>query len=137
MHGLKDNELLDTFYNGLTEASRSYIDSIVWNIFRNKTIREAKELLDMMAENYDNLTLNEVDDTKIIPRERGILTLSNEIMKEDLIAIEEKGIKPMDLLELSRRGIKLAIDGPCIPIQVHAIVPTKEKEMVIPLVDCL
>jgi hypothetical protein len=59
VHGLKDNELLDTFYNGLTNASRSYIDSIEGNIFRNMTIKEAKELLDKMAENYDNSTLDE------------------------------------------------------------------------------
>jgi hypothetical protein len=51
-HDLKDNELLDTFYNGLTNASRSYIESIVGNIFRNRTISEAKELLDKMVENY-------------------------------------------------------------------------------------
>jgi hypothetical protein len=56
-HGLKDNEFLDTFYNGLTNASRSYIDSIAGNIFRNKTIIEAKELSDKMAENYDNWIL--------------------------------------------------------------------------------
>jgi hypothetical protein len=52
VHGIKDNELLDTFYNGLTKISRSYIDSIVGNIFRNN--EEDKGLLDMMAENYDN-----------------------------------------------------------------------------------
>jgi hypothetical protein len=51
-HDLKDNELLDTFYNGLTNASRSYIESIVGNIFRNRKISEAKELLDKMVENY-------------------------------------------------------------------------------------
>jgi hypothetical protein len=70
VHGIKNNELLDIFYNGLTEISRSYIDSIAGNIFRNTTIEEAKGLLDKMAENYDNWTLNEEDDTKIIPRER-------------------------------------------------------------------
>jgi hypothetical protein len=91
VHGIKDNELFDTFYNGLTKISRSYIDSIVGNIFR--TNEEDKRLLDMMAENYDNWTLNEEDDTKIIPKERGVLTLSDEVMKEALIAIEEKGIK--------------------------------------------
>jgi hypothetical protein len=49
VHGLKDNELLDTFYNGLTNASMSYTDSIVGNVFRNKTITEARELLDKMV----------------------------------------------------------------------------------------
>jgi hypothetical protein len=98
------------------------------------TIKEAKELLDKMAENYDKWTLNEEDDTKVIPEERGILTLSNKVMKE---AIEEKRIKSVDPLELSERGIKLAIDEPCIPIQVYAIVPTKVKKKVIPPVEVL
>jgi hypothetical protein len=83
VHDMKDNEQLDTFYNGLTEISRSYIDidSIAGNIFRNRTIAKSKGLLDMMAENYDNCTLNEGDDTKIIPKERGVLTLSDQVMK--------------------------------------------------------
>ena len=53
-HGMHDSELLDTFYNGLTEISRSYIDSVAGNIFRHMTIKEAKELLDLMGQNYDN-----------------------------------------------------------------------------------
>jgi hypothetical protein len=125
---------LIVFYNGLTNKSRSYIDSIAGNIFRNMTIKEAKELLDKMAENYDKWTLNEEDDTKVIPEERGILTLSNKVMKE---AIEEKRIKYVDPLELSERGIKLAIDEPCIPIQVYVVVPTKVKKKVIPPVEVL
>jgi 6-phosphogluconate dehydrogenase len=99
MHGMQDNELLDTFYNGLTEISSSYIDSIASNIFRNKTIEEAKGLLDMMVENYNNQTLNEEDNFKAIPKERGVLTLSDEVMKEALIVIEEKKIKSIDLLK--------------------------------------
>jgi hypothetical protein len=130
VHGLKDNELLDTFYNGLTETSVSYIDSIAGNIFRNMIIKEDKELLDMMAENYDNWTLNEGNDTRIVPKERGGLTLSDEVMKEALITIEEKGIKSIDLLKLCERSIKL-------PIQVHAISPTEVKEKVIPPIEIL
>jgi hypothetical protein len=49
VHGTQDNELLDIFYNGLTEVSRSYIDSIADNIFRTMKIK-AKGLLDMMAQ---------------------------------------------------------------------------------------
>jgi hypothetical protein len=52
-------------------------------------------------------------------------------MKEALIAIKEKGIKSIDLLKLSKRGIKHPIDEPCFPIQVHAISPTEVKEKVI------
>jgi hypothetical protein len=137
IHGLKDNELLDTFYNGLTNASRSYVDSIAGNISRNGTIKEAKELLDKMAENYDNWTLIEEEETRIVPIERGILTLPNEVMKEALIAIKEEGIKSIDLWKLSERGVKLPTDELCFPIQVHAISPTEIKEKVIPHVEVL
>jgi hypothetical protein len=111
-HGQKDNELLDTFYNGLTNASRSYIDSIAGtflgtgqlNKLRNYWIRWLRIMITglLMKKMIQN----------IIPKERGILTLSNEVMKEALIAIEEKGIKSIDLLRLSERGIKLHIDEP-------------------------
>jgi hypothetical protein len=40
-------------------------------------------------------------------------------------------------MESSKRDIKLAIDEPCIHIQVHAIVPTKVKEKVIPPIEVL
>jgi hypothetical protein len=52
--------------------------------------------LDKIVENYDNWTLNEEDDTKTIPKGRGILTIPNEVMKEALIAIEEKEIKSIE-----------------------------------------
>jgi hypothetical protein len=58
-----------------------------------------------MVENYDNWTPIEEEETIIVPIERGTLTLPNEIMKEALIAIKEKGIKSIDLLKLSERGI--------------------------------
>jgi hypothetical protein len=48
-HGFKDNELLDIFYNGLTEKSRSYLDSVAGNIFRHMTIKEAKALLNTIT----------------------------------------------------------------------------------------
>jgi hypothetical protein len=38
-------------------------------------------------------------------------------------------------LELSERGIKLPIDEPCFPIQVHAIYSTEVKEKVIPPIE--
>jgi hypothetical protein len=34
VHGFKANELLDIFYNGLTEGTRCYLDSIAGNVFR-------------------------------------------------------------------------------------------------------
>jgi hypothetical protein len=42
-------------------------------------------------------------------------------MKEASSSIKEKGIKTSDLKKISERGIKLPIDEPCFPIQVHAI----------------
>jgi hypothetical protein len=90
VHGMQDNELLDTFYNGLTEISRSYIDGIVGNIFKNMTIEEAKGLLYMMAQKYEDWNLIEEDNIKVIPKKRGVLTQSYDLMKEALISIEEK-----------------------------------------------
>jgi hypothetical protein len=87
---MQDNELLDTFYNGLTEISKSYIDGIAGNIFRNMTIEEAKGLLYMMAQNYEDWNLIEEDNIKVIPKKRGVLTQSDDLMKEALISIEEK-----------------------------------------------
>jgi hypothetical protein len=121
VHGMQDNELLGTFFNGLTEASRSYIDSIVGNIFTNRIVNEAKGLWDMMAQDNENWAPTEMDNVKVIPKNRGVLNLPDEVMKEALISIEEKGIKSIDLLELFERGIKLPTDEPCFLIHVHAI----------------
>jgi hypothetical protein len=74
-----------------------------------------------MVENHDNWTLIEEEETRIVPVERGIITLPNEMMEEALTAIKEKGIK--------------TIDRPCFPIQVHPISPTGAKEKVIPPVE--
>ena len=56
-------------------------------------------------------------------------------MKEAIKSIEEKGIKTSDLEELSARGIKLPIDEPCFPIQVHAIAPSKGNKKVPPPIN--
>jgi hypothetical protein len=46
------------------------------------------------------------------------------------MSIKEKAIKISHLKELSENGIKLAIDEPCFPIQVHAICSGKVNEEV-------
>lgn len=43
--GMKDNVLLDTFYNTLTPESRMQQDSYAGNVSRNRTFNDAKELL--------------------------------------------------------------------------------------------
>ena len=44
-HPLKKNEILDIFYNGLTNASRDFLDSCAGCVFRERSIRQAEELL--------------------------------------------------------------------------------------------
>ena len=41
-HGLPKHELIDTFYNGLTTESRTYLDSCAGCIFREMTVEEAE-----------------------------------------------------------------------------------------------
>ena len=118
-HGFADNKILDIFYNGLTKSSRSYLDSCSWNIFRERTIFEAKELLETIANNYQDWNIEEDEEIKILIKKRGILALSEETMKEANKTIKEKGIKTFDLKELSEKGIKFPVDEPCFPIQVH------------------
>ena len=40
-HPLKENEILDIFYNGLTDASRDFLDSCAGCVFREHTIGQA------------------------------------------------------------------------------------------------
>ena len=44
-HPLKKNEILDIFYNGLTDASRDFLDSCAGCVFREQTVGQAEELL--------------------------------------------------------------------------------------------
>ena len=41
-HPLKKNEILDIFYNGLTNASRDFLDSCVGCVFRERTIEQVR-----------------------------------------------------------------------------------------------
>ena len=41
-HPLKKNEILDIFYNGLTDASKDYLDSCAGCVFRERTVDEAE-----------------------------------------------------------------------------------------------
>ena len=56
-HPLKKNEILDIFYNGLTDASRDFLDSCVGCVFRERTVGHAEELLNNILKNYDDWTL--------------------------------------------------------------------------------
>jgi hypothetical protein len=135
-HGFKDHEILDIFYNGLTESTRGYLDSIAGSVFRERTIGEATELLETISRNYEDWNIEIIDDRDIFPEKKGgILELNNEAMKGASKDMKEKGIKTSHLKELSEMGVKLPIDQPCFPIPVNVISSMEGNEKVTPLID--
>jgi hypothetical protein len=135
-HGFKDYELLDIFYNGLTEGTRCYLDIIAGNGFRERTIEEATKLLDTISRNYEEWKTEETDKEELFSENKpGILKLTDETMMEASESIKEKGIKTSHLKELSEIDIKLPIDRPYFPIQVNAVCPTKGNEKVLPTTE--
>mgnify|MGYP005837524091 CR=1 FL=1 len=113
-HPLKKNEILDIFYNGLTDASKDYLDSCAGCVFRERTVDEAEILLNNMLTNESNWTLPEpvleeipepIEPThEPIPKptlkKRGDLFLSLEDMQEAKKSMKEKGIKAEDVKNL-------------------------------------
>ena len=91
-HPLKKNEILDIFYNGLTDASRDFLDSCVGCVSREWTVGQAEELLNNILKNYDDWTLPE-QPPKPTPKKWGILYLNPEDMQEAKKSMKEKGIK--------------------------------------------
>ena len=92
-HPLKKNERLDIFYNGLTDASRDYLDSCAGSLFRERTPDEAEILLNNMLTNENNWAPPEpalepspapINDPipKPTPKKRCVLFLSPEDMQE-------------------------------------------------------
>src|SRR3954465_2716912 len=57
---LPKNELLHIYYNGLTDDSRTYLDSFANCVFRKRTHVEAEELMAKISKNYDDLTSTEL-----------------------------------------------------------------------------
>src|SRR3954468_15495888 len=95
-HPLKKNEILDIFYNGLTDASRDYLDSCAGSVFRERTPDEAEILLNNMLTNENNWTLPEPTPEPIpkpIPKNRGVLFLSTEDMQEAKKSMKKKVLK--------------------------------------------
>jgi hypothetical protein len=56
---LPKNELLDIFYNGITDESKTCLDSYAVYIFRERTPAEAEELMAKISQNHDDWTLVE------------------------------------------------------------------------------
>ena len=117
-HPLKKNEILDIFYNGLTDASKAHLDSCAGCVFRERTVDQAELLLNNMLTNENNWTLpkpipeaipDPIERTpepipeptpKPTPKKRGVLVLSPEDMQEAKKSMKEKGIKAEDVKNL-------------------------------------
>ena len=98
-HPLKKNEILDIFYNGLTDASRHHLDSCACCVFRERTVEQAELLFNNILSSDNDWTLPEPT-PKPTPKERGILFLSPEDMQEAKKSMKEKGIKAEDVKNL-------------------------------------
>jgi hypothetical protein len=82
-HGFKANELIDIFYNGLTEGTRCYLASLTGNVFRERTIEEATKLLDIIARNYEDWKKEETNEEELFSKKMpGIHKLTDETMKD-------------------------------------------------------
>ena len=79
------NELMDIFYNGLTDDSRTYLDSSASCVFRKRTPDEAEELFVKISRNHDDWSTPEPPSTpppKLTQtsKKRGIHVLNYETM---------------------------------------------------------
>ena len=93
------NALPNVFYNGLTDASRDFLDSCAGCVFRERTIAQAEDILNNILKNYDDWTIPPPP-PKPTPKKRGILYLSPEYMQEAKKYMKEKGIKAEDVKNL-------------------------------------
>ena len=75
--------------------------------------------MDSITQNFHDWNIEE--EVKIVKssKKRGILELSEEDMKEASRSIKEKGIKTIELNELSAIGHKFPNDEPHFSIQVN------------------
>ena len=106
-HPLKKPEILDIFHNGLTDASRDYVDSCAGSLFRERTPDDAEILLNNMLANENNWAPPEIPPEPVpepitepfpkpTPKKRGVLFLSPEDMQEAKKSMKHKGIKAED-----------------------------------------
>jgi hypothetical protein len=126
-HPLKKNEILDIFYNGLTDASRDYLDSCASCIFRERTIEQAEELLNNILKNNNDWTIPEPP-PKPTPKKRGILYLSPEDMQEAKKCQKEKGIKVEDVKNLPPIEEIHGLDTPSQVVEVNSLIKFNESD---------
>jgi hypothetical protein len=117
---LPKNELLDIFYNGLTDESKTYLDSCAGCVFRKITPAYAKELMAKISRNYDDWTMAKTTAAPT-PKKRWMIELNDEVMREAKKSLKEKGIKSEDAKNLP------SIEELCKPIprsstiEVHSL----------------
>jgi hypothetical protein len=100
---LPKNELLDIFNNGLTDESKTYLDSCAGCVFRKRTPDEAEELMAKISQNHDDWTLVEPTPAPMLaptPKKRVMIELNDEVMREAKKSLKEKDIKSEDIENL-------------------------------------
>ena len=123
-HPLKKPEILDIFYNGLTDASRDHMDSCAGCVFRERTVDEAEILLNNMLTNENNWTLPDPipePTPEPTPKKRGILFLSPEDMQEAKKSMKEKGMKAEDVKNLPPIEEIHGLDNPTQVVKVNSL----------------
>ncbi|KAI4974693.1 hypothetical protein ZWY2020_048300 [Hordeum vulgare] len=126
-HPLEKNEILDIFYNGLTDASRDHLDSCVGCVFRERTVEQAEILLNnILCENA--WTISEPP-PKPTPNKRGILFLSPEDMQEAKKSMQEKGIKSKDVKNLPPIEEIHGLDNPTQIVEVNSLRRFNESDI--------
>ena len=119
-HPLEKNEILDIFYNGLTDASKDHLDSCAGSVFRERTVEQAEILLNNTLCNENAWTIPEPP-PKPTPKKRGILFLSPEDMQEAKKSMREKGIKSEDVKNLPPIEEIHGLDNPIQVVEVNSL----------------
>ena len=127
-HPLKKNEILNILYNGLTDASRDFLDSCVGCVIRERTIEQAEELLNNILKKYDDWTLPEPP-PEPTPEKRGVLFLSPEDMQEAKKSMKEKGIKAEDVKNLPPIEEIHGLDTPPQVVEVYSLLKFDEGDI--------
>ena len=128
-HPLKKNEILDIFYNGLTDASRDHLDSCAGCVFRGRTVEQAELLSNSILSNDNDWTLPEPTPKPTL-KKRGILFLSPEDMQEAKKSMKEKGIKAEDVNNLPPIEEMHGINTPPLPkvVEVNSLMKFNDND---------
>ncbi|KAI5017932.1 hypothetical protein ZWY2020_042820 [Hordeum vulgare] len=127
-HPLEKNEILDIFYNGLTDASKDHLDSCPGCVFRERTVEQAEILLNNILCNENAWTIPEPP-PKPTPKKRGILFLSPEDMQEAKKSMQEKGIKSEDVKNLPPIKEIHGLDNPIQVVEVNSLCRFDESDI--------